>query len=63
MRLGWLGCCAVASSCADGRIGQEAPKQEEEPVHDGRTLFERLQTAQVGLIWYGLVCRRELVVR
>jgi hypothetical protein len=32
---------------AERRIGQEAPKQEEE-VHDGRTLYERLQTAQVG---------------
>lgn len=36
-----------SSGGADGRIGQEAPEQQEEPVHDGRTLFERLQTAQV----------------
>ena len=44
---------------ADRRIGQEAPKQEEEPVHDGRTLFERLQAAQVRVAsWMSLSLSR-----
>ncbi|ORY26261.1 N-terminal domain of NEFA-interacting nuclear protein NIP30-domain-containing protein [Naematelia encephala] len=29
---------------AYARLGQEPPKRDEEPVHDGRTLYEKLQT-------------------